>query len=269
VTAPPRGGRRLADPRASPSATGGRRLARLRALNVGVGLVHLAQAVLMLVLASDLALPVTGTFLAGDPVATGAGGRPEVLFEVRIAWAVAAFLLLAAVDHLAVAMPRVVGWYEANLGRGVNYARWTEYSVSASLMLVLIAMFTGIWDIAALIGIVGANTAMIWFGLLMERHQQPGRADWTAFTLGSVAGLVPWLAIGVYLASAATPPGFVYAIFVLQFLFFMSFGLNQYLQYRQAGRWRSYLFGERAYIWLSLGAKSLLAWLIYANVLRS
>jgi hypothetical protein len=241
---------------------------RLRRINLVVGLVHLTQAALMLALSNDLALPVTAAFLRGDPV-SARGAVPEVLFEVPIGPVVAAFLLLAALDHLAVAVAGVRDWYDANLARGVNYARWIEYSASASLMVVLIAMFTGIWDITALIGLVGVNSAMIWFGLLMERHQQPGHPDWTAFVFGTVAGLVPWLAIGIYLAGAATPPGFVYAIFGFQFVFFASFGINQFLQYRRVGPWRDYLHGERAYIWLSLGAKSLLAWLIFANVLRS
>jgi hypothetical protein len=241
---------------------------RLRVLNVGVGVVHLAQAALMLALSNDLALPVTAAFLADDPV-VARSAPPEVLFEVPIGPAVAVFLLLAAADHLAVALPGVRRWYEHHLGRGANYARWFEYSVSASLMIALIALFTGIRDVAALIGLVGANTAMIWFGLLMERHQSPPRPDWSAFAFGTVAGLVPWIAIGVYVAGGATPPGFVYAIVGFQGAFFASFGLNQYLQYKGAGRWRDYLFGERAYIWLSLGAKSLLAWLIFANVLRT
>lgn len=244
------------------------RARRLRGLNVAVGVVHLAQAVVMLALSNDLTLPVTASFLSGDPVA-GRSAPPEVLFEVPIGIAVAAFLLLAAADHLAVALPRIHHWYEGYLARGANYARWVEYSVSASLMIALIAMFTGIWDLAALIGLVGANAAMIWFGLLMERDQEPGRADWTAFWLGTVAGLVPWLAIGVYVVGAPAVPGFVYAIIAFQFAFFASFGVNQALQYKAVGRWRDYLVGEAAYIWLSLGAKSLLAWLIFANVLRS
>ena len=39
------------------------------------------------------------------------------------------------------------------------------------------------------------------------------------------------------------------------------------LQYKQVGPWRDYLFGEKVYIMLSLTAKALLAWLIFANVL--
>ena len=45
------------------------------------------------------------------------------------------------------------------------------------------------------------------------------------------------------------------------------FAVIQLLQYRGTGRWGDYLTGERAYIVLSLVAKSLLAWQVFANVL--
>jgi len=35
------------------------------------------------------------------------------------------------------------------------------------------------------------------------------------------------------------------------------------LQYRKVGRWRDYLYGERAYMLFSLIAKSLLAWQVF------
>ncbi|MGC4864848.1 hypothetical protein ACLQ3B_05370 [Micromonospora sp. DT53] len=50
---------------------------------------------------------------------------------------------------------------------------------------------------------------------------------------------------------------------------FASFAVNMALQYTQRGRWRDYRYGEVSYIVLSLAAKSALAWLIYANVLRT
>lgn len=39
------------------------------------------------------------------------------------------------------------------------------------------------------------------------------------------------------------------------------------LQYRGVGQWRDYLFGEKTYIAISLIAKSLLAWLVFTNIL--
>ena len=262
----------LDTPAVRPVATTGvppARLARLRTFNVVVGLAHAAQGVLMLVLSNGLALPVTASFLSGDPVAAGPPTLPERLFDVPIGPLVAVFLLLAAADHLLVAAPGVRGLYERLLAERRNYLRWIEYSVSASIMIVLIAMFTGIRDLAALVAVFGVNTAMIWFGLLMERQQDLERPDWSAFWYGTAAGLVPWALIGVYVAGGAQPPTFVYAIIVFQFLFFSSFAVNMALQYAKVGRWRDYVFGEYGYIVLSLGAKSLLAWLIFANVLRS
>jgi hypothetical protein len=242
----------------------------LRGANLTVGLVHAVQAAVILALANDFAMPVTATFLAGPP--GSATPPPTTLFDLRIAWGVALFLLLAAADHLLVAMPGVVAWNDKNLLRGRNYARWIEYAISASLMVVLIAMLTGISDVAALGAIFGVNAAMILFGLLMEHYERPGNPNWLAYLFGVLAGAVPWLLIGIYVwspGSDASPPGFVYAIFVSLFLCFNSFAVNMVLQYKRVGPWRNYLFGEAAYIVLSLTAKTALAWQVFGGTLAT
>ena len=66
---------------------------------------------------------------------------------------------------------------------------------------------------------------------------------------------------------APTVPGFVYAIVIVEVVLFFSFGLNQWLQYREVGRWADYAYGEKVYLVLSLVAKSLLAWLIFGGSL--
>ncbi len=248
-----------------------RTMVRLRRLNVGVGLAHLAQAVVILRLDNDFAIPVVADVQTGPP------GSPltadTTFFDLTFKYGVAAFLLLAAADHLLVAAPRVVGWYEHNLRKGVNIARWLEYAVSASLMVVLIAMLPGITNLYALLALFAVNASMILFGWLMERANPPGRSttDWLPFTFGCVAGIVPWLAIVIALVVSSTEsdgvPGFVYGIFASLFVFFNGFALNQWLQYRGTGRFADYLFGERVYIWLSLFAKSALAWQVYAGTL--
>jgi hypothetical protein len=246
------------------------RLHRLRWSNLAVGIVHAVQAVIILALANDFTLPVTATFLEGPP---GSEAPPPTrLFGVSIAWGVAIFLLLAAIDHLLMAAPGVFDWYARNLRRGRNYARWIEYAVSASLMVVLIAMLTGISDVAALGALFGVNAAMILFGLLMEHYERPGNPGWLPYFFGCIAGAVPWLMIGIYIWSPgndATPPNFVYAIFVSLFIFFNSFAVNMVLQYKRTGPWRAYLFGEGAYIVLSLAAKSALAWQVFGGTLAS
>ena len=49
----------------------------------------------------------------------------------------------------------------------------------------------------------------------------------------------------------------------------VTFAVTQFVQYRQIGPWKAYLNGERTYILLSLVAKSLLAWQIFAGTLAT
>ncbi|MCV0402526.1 MAG: heliorhodopsin HeR [Chloroflexi bacterium] len=241
-------------------------MGRLRLYNAVMGVLHAVQGIAVVLLSTEFALPVTAAFMEGPP---GSPTSTTELFDLPIGPAVAAFLFLSALAHFLLA-GSAWGWYRRMLAESVNYARWIEYSVSSSLMIVLIAMLTGIADIAALVGLFGVNASMIMFGWLQERYERPGRPGWLPFIFGSFAGIVPWIAIGIYLwspGSAAEPPAFVYGIFVSLFVFFNSFALNMVLQYRQVGPWRDYLFGERVYVLLSLTAKSALAWQVFAGTL--
>ena len=60
----------------------------------------------------------------------------------------------------------------------------------------------------------------------------------------------------------------MYGILVTIFVLFNCFAVNQWLQYRRVGPWSDYLFGEVAYVVLSLTAKTALAWQIFANTLN-
>jgi hypothetical protein len=246
------------------------RLRRLRRYNLVAAALHTVQAIAVVLLANGFTLPVTASYLQGPP---GTAPTERVtLFDVRVAWGVAAFLALSALAHLVVASPTFFPRYVRGLRQHRNIFRWVEYSVSASLMIVLIAQIVGVSDVAALLAIFGVNAAMILFGWLQERYEEPGSGRWLPFVFGCIAGIVPWLAITVYLLAPgspnpAEPPGFVYGIFVSLFILFNIFAVNQWLQYRRVGRWSDYLVGERAYITLSLVAKSLLAWQVFAGTL--
>ena len=245
-------------------------LTRLRRWNLGVGALHAVQAGAILLAATATSLPVVLTYLTGPPGAGDYGG-PTHLFDLRIDLAVATFLLLAAVDHVSVGT-WARGWYEQRVVRGINPARWWEYSLSASVMIVLIAMLTGVKEATALVALFGANAAVILFGLVMEEtNVDRDRVDWKPFVYGCVVGAVPWIAIalqiGVAQGEGSAPPGFVVAIVVTLLVLFNSFAVNMWLGYRRRGRWADPLFTERAYLILSLVAKSALAWQVYAGAL--
>ena len=243
---------------------------RLRKVNVLAGILHLVQMVAVLALSSDFSLPINATYMSGPPGTTFSA--TVELFSTPVGLTVAIFLGLSALAHFIVASPQFFGRYSAGLAQQRNYFRWVEYSVSSSVMIVLIAQVTGVSDITALISIFGVNAAMILFGWLQEKYETPGNGGWLPFIFGCIAGIVPWVALLFYVFSIGGPsdsaaPAFVYGIVLTIFLFFNSFALVQWLQYKKVGKWSDYLRGERTYITLSLVAKSALAWQIFANTL--
>jgi hypothetical protein len=243
-------------------------MSRLRRLNIGAGILHLVSAVAMTVIAADFTLPITTFNLNGPPGTPVDQGTLATWADVQLGPLTAAFLYLSAFFHFLIA---TVGYsrYGDELRHGRNRFRWVEYSLSSTLMIIIIALVTTVGDLAALVGIAFANISMILFGWIMEMVNRPGqRVWWSPFWMGCIAGIGPWLAIVGYIFTGdGRPPGFVYGIIVSIFLFFNSFALNQWLQYRAVGRWADYLVGERVYIILSFVAKSVLAWQLYANVL--
>jgi hypothetical protein len=244
----------------------------LRRWNLIAGFAHLTQLIIIVVLAKDFTLPITATYLEGPPGTTPS--ETVILFNSPIAWGVALFFALSAFFHFLVASPLSFAKYVEGLNLQHNYFRWVEYSISSSVMIVLIAQITGIADVTALIAIFGVNASMILFGWLQEKYEQPGSGGMLPFVFGCMAGIVPWIAITMYVVSPGSTsveqtPAFVYGIIVSLFLFFNSFALVQYLQYKQVGKWANYRYGERAYIFLSLIAKSLLAWQIFAGTLAN
>jgi hypothetical protein len=239
----------------------------LRRFNLMLGVVHALSGLAMVALSNGFSLPVTARWANDAPGLS----RPETtqLFDLPLGPAVAAFLFMSAIAHFVVASPWGFPRYRGYLAKGMNPFRWVEYSFSASWMIVLISMLTGADELVTITALFGVNAAMILFGWMMELHNQTtAKTDWTAFWFGTIAGAVPWIVIGIQLIGAGSDvPSFVYIIFVTLFVWFNSFAINMALQYRGNGRWQDYLFGERVYGWLSLSAKSLLAWQIFANTL--
>ena len=237
--------------------------AGLRRTNIIAGIFHLLQMIAVLALSSDFSLPITAKYMSGPPGSTYA--EPVVLFDTPIGLTVGIFLGLSALAHFIVASPKFFPRYSAGLAQKRNYFRWVEYSISSSVMIVLIAQVTGVSEISAIISIFGVNASMILFGWLQEKYEQPGNGGWLPF-------IVPWIALLFHVFAIGGPsdakaPAFVYVIVLTIFLFFNSFALVQFLQYKKVGKWSDYMRGERTYITLSLIAKSALAWQIFANTL--
>ena len=246
--------------------------------NIAMAILHAVQGVIVFAIAKSSTLPITSSYLTLDP--TQSSQNQPVLVtatqnvtSINLAYVVVAFFFMSAVAHLLLAT-LLRKWYEKNLQNHINKARWIEYSFSASTMIVGISLLSGIYDLSTLVMVFALTAIMNLMGLVMEVwNQKNNKVNWLSYWIGCLAGIVPWIVFAIYFWGTNTYgsgqiPTFVYWIYVSIFLFFNSFAINMYLQYKQVGKWKNYLYGERAYMILSLVAKSVLAWQVFSGTLR-
>ncbi len=270
----------------------------LRFFNLLMGFLHLIQGLIMWFLSKEQ--KIQSYLYIPDPQKTFSPiiDNPEKFIEINLGQTIAFFLFFSAIAHFITVMPKIYQWYLDNLKKEINLIRWWEYAFSSSLMVVVIAMLCRIYDANTLFLLFSINACMNLFGLMMEKHnsvlkvinklknkeefndtnniyQNSFQTDWSSFLYGVFAGIVPWIVMGIYFftiinkSSETNPiPSFVYWIFPTLFIFFNLFAINMFLQYKKFGNWKNYLFGEKMYIFLSLSAKSVLAWIIWGGTLR-
>lgn len=244
----------------------------LRRWNLSLAFLHAGQGIAVLCISRSFAIPISGTYLRFNHATQHLEPATKTLFHFQLSWLIVGFFFLSALAHLAVGT-LYRQRYERNLQHGINKVRWIEYSVSASVMMVAIATLVGIYDLSSLGMIFILIAIMNLMGLVMEAHNQAApKPNWLSYWIGCLAGLTPWLVVAFYMWFGAhegsRAPTFVYWIFVSIFVFFSCFALNMVLQYKKVGPWKNYMYGERTYMALSLLAKSLLAWQVFAGTLR-
>jgi hypothetical protein len=257
-------------------------LQSLRKFNLIMGALHFVQGILMLILAStviqtisEFKPTITQLYLEYNTTTQSLETAVKELFDLPFGIFVALFLLLSAVAHAIISIPKKTNAiYNSDLEKGINRFRWYEYALSSSIMIALIATLFGIYDIGSLVLIFIVNASMNLFGLLMEQvnaGKEKKDIKWGAFVFGSIAGLAPWIVIILYMVGNGNydmVPWFVWAIVGTYFVAFNTFPINMILQYKGVGKWKNYLYGERVYITLSLVAKTLLAWLVLFGAMQ-
>jgi hypothetical protein len=248
----------------------------LKRVNIGAGILHLAQGVLMLSLGLLIAWERDlYTFYLDFSIVNGTFQvipNPQIAFTLSYLGVIlASFPLISAIAHFSIAFPKNKK-YNENLKKAINPYRWYEYAFSSTIMIVLISTFVGVWDVWSLVMIAVLNATMILFGLQMEKlNQYKEKTDWSPYLYGWLSGATPWVVLYAYfiaaLGSAETqPPTFVYLALLIYFVLFNSFAINMILQYKGVGKWKDYLYGERVYIILSFVAKTFLAWIVFIGI---
>jgi hypothetical protein len=249
------------------------------------GFLHFAQGTLMLVTylfvdsVNNFTRPIYNSYLIVVYDDDNEQGPPDFaqdsrkVLDLPIGLVTPFFLYMSAVAHFIIVYNRTS--YIDGINNNINRVRWYEYALSSSLMIVMIAVLFGVWDLGNLIGIIGCNFSMNLFGLWMEEVNDLSAPhptiNWAPFILGCISGAIPWLNVMLAFLGAGNfsdIPNFVYGILVSYFVFFNTFPINMLLQYKQYGSFKDYRKGELGYIVLSLVSKSLLAWLVFGGTFQ-
>jgi hypothetical protein len=200
----------------------------LRFWNGIMGLLHLVQGFIMLLLSRDSLYQVQ-LYLPKPDVATRSFSiMAENWYQVNLGYTISSFLFLSALAHFVTILPKVYEWYIENLKQKINLIRWYEYAISSSVMIFVVAALCNINDGLTLLLLVGVNACMNLFGASMEMHNSAlrkiahsqqviktvkegekiiskmqetistFRPNWSSFVYGCFAGSLPWIVMGVY-----------------------------------------------------------------------
>ncbi|MBA3757600.1 heliorhodopsin HeR [Candidatus Saccharibacteria bacterium] len=253
---------------------------KLRILNFVVAGLYALQGALILILSNSAngIQRITTGYISQDKTASTAASKTitaqanHLLFDLNLAYIVAAFLFIGAAVHLLVSTRYRVG-YEADLKNRVNRARWASYALSLGLIMLAVALLSGIFDLSSLIMIFALTALVGIMGLMTERSMIGSKnIKWLPYLEGLKFGLIPWLVILIYAwgayAYGSTILTFVYFLYLTALLLFVALFVNFYLQIKKMGRWEDYLFSEKSFIIISFIASSAVAWQIFAGTLR-
>jgi len=251
------------------------RLSKLWRAHVVLGTLHGVTAIILAGLASTKQIHNTIPWYSHLPL-------PRPSDEHPVAWAPdpkkqasvpvgafsAIFIALAALNHLVTA---TFMWssYTQNLRFRRNPIRWFEYSFSASLMHVHVAMLSGVMDVHLCFLIFGLTMTTMMCGYLAEPSASPtSKPHMRAFWAGFVPWFYQWLVIACYFFYSLTkgdPPKWVYSIWFIILCLDLSFAINMFFQLKEWSWWSDYIHAELGYCLLSLTAKQLLAWINYGG----
>jgi Heliorhodopsin len=170
-------------------------------------------------------MPVYNVVPLGVPWNDSTVYLPYPLMVVYPVWMVFAFSILTGIFHLFAAFLRL---YTNDFVLWRSTLRWTEYSVTSTIMVVTIALMSGINTVQALVSIVGNNVVMILTGFLIDMALPSNyKLAMSAYIVGLIAGIMPWISIFAsvgLIRDVASVPDIVLAITITLFLLFMSFG---------------------------------------------
>ncbi len=251
----------------------------LRKWHIVLAVLFLAQAAAVVLFGTRHDLPLMATYLTTDSLQTKLTGdtvlAPAIhqLLTLNVALLTAIVLGLAGLYHLVLASVYRVR-YEAALKRGVHAFRWVLYAVDGGLLLGVIAMLAGLYDLAGLLMLAALAAVAALTGWAVELHDGRQKARLPAsLCAGIVAAVALVLVVALYLVASSVfgnghLSAYIYVLAGVTLALLAAVGANMLLIAAKVGKWANYMYGESWYMGLGLIVKTVFAWLVFAAVLR-
>jgi hypothetical protein len=263
----------------------------LRTWNIVMACVHAVMLVTFIILFTlwnkpSQSYPVTnvridGSFQPTAPPDLQWTATVTTDFRVLAPILILGFFALTVVEHGFYAADPW-GAYTSAAERQNNAFRWVAFAPSATLMLLAIALLSGVSDRGTLLMLAVSNVSVMLMGAIVEsnreRDREAGRytgtqgrwrsvgvptyVGWTLM-LGAAGVILPTFFQRVNDARSAgrDVPTWVYAVVAPMFVWFASFGVAQAVQISPKGDTTSAVSWEVVYMILSVAAKVFLgAW---------
>ena len=256
--------------------------------NIGAVVLHMVNAILLIVLYMTSEGSYTATMVTEIPVWTRDYENmtcfakinettsnichlihhKEDAFDVDVVWMLVAFAFISSIAHIFVLV--IYDSYSQDIIERVNPIRWYEYSISASLMMSVVLIVMGSRDLFTHVMVFVAYFVVMMLGHHVETAvKRESRGVWSLLAISWLLYLAPWVLLFQAYArsvelSTSPPPDFVLAILIVMFLLFTSFGFLNFMYVLMPNT--DYASMEGKYIFLSYLAKTLLIWILYGSI---
>jgi|GEM_PF-398195 len=259
-----------------------RGLGSLSQWNKWFGIIYLVQALAILIIATGKTLPVTVHFVGVDNMLSQVAGHTVYatasrhLFDVPLAQVLALALAISGALHWLLAA-YMRNQYEEWMAKGLNPVRWLDGAFSASLIVLAIALASGINEITTLIALFVFSFMVHMLGLCMELYNLPYRRDEPVkdrkpYILMVIAAVAVWLMGGIPILAAVLfgngLPAYIWITYATASVVVVASVTVLSRNYRRLGRWKEYPKAERLHMAISFAAKSIIAWELFVALLR-
>ena len=218
-----------------------------------------------------------GKFCIGSTTEPVSCNDDNECYGIDLGWLIISFHLLSFFFQGFAALTNFTGpllgyKYSDMVENSKNPLRFIEYSFSASIMLIAIALLNGVTDINLITSIAVLTAACQLCGLAVEYVDSKvikrllHFTGWLQFCWAyGIIGHAFFQSVNAAQDSSGSgPPDFVYAIVIVLFLLYASFG---FVQLTELVTDLNPFTKEKSYVILSLTAKLFLGWMIFSNVL--